>query len=93
MSTLAESIASAVGLVVVAATALVHGVELSFAVSGSACVIAAGFGLLAGAGHAVARSRGLRAVRVGPDTSLALPSVVAGLVVCLLLSRSGALAD
>jgi ABC-type tungstate transport system substrate-binding protein len=74
-------------------TALVHAVEFSFAVGGSACVIAASFGLLAGAGHAVARFRGLRAVLAGPEMLRALPSVGAGLAVGLLLSRSGPLAD
>jgi tungstate transport system permease protein len=91
MSTLAESIGSAVGLVAAADPGLIRTVGLSFAVSGSACFIAAGFGLLAGAWLAVARFRGRRAVLLGLDTLLALPSVVAGLAVYLLLSRSGPL--
>jgi tungstate transport system permease protein len=91
MNTLAEATASAVRLVATADAELVRTVALSFAVSGSACVIAAGFGLLAGAWLAVAGFRGLRLVLLCLDTLLALPSVVAGLVVYLLLSRSGPL--
>ncbi len=66
-------------------------VRLSIAVSLSACLIAAGFGLAAGAGLAVARFPGRRAVLALLNTLLALPSVVVGLVVYLLLSRSGPL--
>ncbi len=91
MSTLADAIASAAHLVVAADAGLVRTVALSFAVSGSACCIAAGFGLLAGSWLAVARFTGLRAVLLVLDTLLALPSVVAGLGVYLLLSRSGPL--
>jgi ABC-type tungstate transport system substrate-binding protein len=91
MSTVSEAIASAALLVAAADPELVRTVALSFAVSGSACGLAAGFGLLAGSWLAVARFRGLRAVLLGLDTLLALPSVVAGLAVYLLLSRSGPL--
>jgi tungstate transport system permease protein len=66
-------------------------VALSFAVSGTACFCAAGLGLLGGAWLAVARFRGRRIALLGLDTLLALPSVVAGLAVYLLLSRSGPL--
>ena len=91
MSTLTESIASAAGLLANADAALVRTVMLSFAVSGTACFCAAWLGLPAGAGLAGARFRGKRFVLLGLDTMLALPSVVAGLAVYLLLSRSGPL--
>ena len=63
----------------------------SLAVSASACVIACGAGLLLGAWLGVARFRGRAAVLALLNTALALPSVVVGLVVYLLLSRSGPL--
>ena len=49
------------------------------------------FGLAAGAWLAVARFPGQRVVLLVLDTLLALPSVVVGLAVYLLLSRSGPL--
>jgi len=51
----------------------------------------AGFGLVGGAWLAVARFPGHRLVVIVLNTLLALPSVVVGLVVYLLLSRSGPL--
>ncbi len=89
MSAVAESIATAARLVVDADPALVRIVALSFAVSGAACLIAAGVGLVAGAWLAAARFAGQRLVLVALDTLLALPAVVVGLVVYLGLSRSG----
>ena len=91
MSAVAESIATAVRLVAGADPELVRIVALSFAVSGSACLIAASVGLLAGAWLAVARFPGRRVILLGLDTLLALPSVVVGLLVYLGLSRSGPL--
>ncbi|MCV2354243.1 ABC transporter permease [Paucibacter sp. B2R-40] len=70
---------------------LMHTLRLSLLVSGSACLIAAGFGLAAGAWVAVARFPGHRILQGFLATLLALPSVVVGLVVYLLLSRSGPL--
>ncbi|HEY5718887.1 MAG TPA: ABC transporter permease [Gammaproteobacteria bacterium] len=66
-------------------------VWLSLAVSASACAIAAVFGLAAGAWLAVARFRGRSVLVAALNTLLALPSVVVGLVVYLMLSRSGPL--
>ena len=66
-------------------------VALSLGVSASACALAAGFGMAAGAWLAVARFPGHRAIVAALNTLLALPSVVVGLVVYLLLSRSGPL--
>jgi ABC-type tungstate transport system substrate-binding protein len=66
-------------------------VSLSLGVSGTACLIAAGVGMTAGAWLAVARFPGQRALVAALNTLLALPSVVVGLVVYLLLSRAGPL--
>ena len=66
-------------------------VSLSLAVSGVSCLVAAAFGMAAGAWLAVARFPGQRALVAALNTLLALPSVVVGLVVYLLLSRAGPL--
>ncbi|QDL36990.1 ABC transporter permease [Rhodoferax sediminis] len=66
-------------------------VSRSLAVSGSACVLASGLGLLLGAWLGVARFAGRGAILTVLNTLLALPSVVVGLAVYLLLSRSGPL--
>jgi ABC-type tungstate transport system substrate-binding protein len=66
-------------------------VTLSLGVSSTACLLAAGIGMAAGAWLAVARFPGQRAVVAALNTLLALPSVVVGLVVYLLLSRAGPL--
>ena len=66
-------------------------VSRSLAVSGSACVLASGLGLLLGAWLGVARFSGRGAILTVLNTLLALPSVVVGLAVYLLLSRSGPL--
>ncbi len=91
MSALGESFATSLRLIVHADPELVRTVALSLAVSGSACLCAAAIGLAAGAWLAVARFPGQRAALLALDTLLALPSVVVGLVVYLLLSRSGPL--
>lgn len=66
-------------------------VALSLQVSGTATVVGAAVGLIGGAWLAVARFPGHRAVVAMLNTLLALPSVVVGLVVYLMLSRSGPL--
>ncbi|MGZ8260231.1 MAG: ABC transporter permease [Caldimonas sp.] len=91
MGAASETFATAFRLIVHADPALVRTVALSLAVSGSACLCAAAFGLVAGAWLAVARFAGQRALLLALNTLLALPSVVVGLVVYLLLSRSGPL--
>ena len=63
----------------------------SLAVSAAACVLACGVGLLAGAWLGVARFTGRPFLLAILNTLLALPSVVVGLLVYLLLSRSGPL--
>jgi tungstate transport system permease protein len=91
MSAVPETFATAFRLIVHADPALVRTVALSLTVSGTACLFAAAFGLAAGAWLAVVRFSGQRAVLLVLDTLLALPSVVVGLAVYLLLSRSGPL--
>ncbi|MEP7058504.1 MAG: ABC transporter permease [Caldimonas sp.] len=91
MNEFAQSIRGAIELIVHADAVLVRTVALSLAVSGTACLWAAAFGLVGGAWLAVARFPGLRAALLLLNTLLALPSVVAGLAVYLLLSRSGPL--
>jgi tungstate transport system permease protein len=63
----------------------------SLSVSALACVIACMAGLVIGAWLGVARFNGRGAVLAFLNTFLAVPSVVVGLVVYLLLSRSGPL--
>ena len=91
MSAVGEAASLALDLIVHADAALVRTVALSFAVSGAACLCAAWLGLAGGAWVAAARFPGQRAVLLVLDTLLALPSVVVGLAVYLLLSRSGPL--
>lgn len=91
MNTFAESAATALRLILGADPLLLSIVGRSLAVSASACAIACGAGLLLGAWLGVARFAGRGAVLTVLNTALALPSVVVGLVVYLLLSRSGPL--
>jgi tungstate transport system permease protein len=93
MAAFGESLHTAVQLVVGLDAALAQVVSLSLAVSAGACMLAAGFGLAGGAWLAVARFPGQRALVTLLNTLLALPSVVVGLVVYLLLSRSGPLGE
>ena len=91
MNTIAQSIAAALELVVAFDPALLSIVGRSLAVSAIACAIACVCGLLAGAWLGVARFRGRAVLLLVSNTLLALPSVVVGLLVYLLLSRSGPL--
>ncbi len=93
MSTLQESLATAVGLVLQAEPRLLQTVVLSLQVSGSASLAGSIIGLALGAWLAVSRFRGQRAVVGLLNTLLAMPSVVVGLLVYLLLSRQGPLGD
>lgn len=63
----------------------------SLAVSALACVLACSAGLLLGSWLGVARFKGRGAVLTLVNTLLALPAVVVGLLVYVLLSRSGPL--
>ena len=91
MNPFLDSAVRAVQLVAGDDPQLVHIVGLSLSVSGLACLIATAFGLLIGAAVAVWRFPGRSVVLVLLNTLLALPSVVVGLVVYLLLSRAGPL--
>ncbi|MCV2357760.1 ABC transporter permease [Paucibacter sp. TC2R-5] len=91
MSAFSESLSAAALLLQQADPVLMQTMRLSVLVSGSACLIAALFGLAAGAWVATARFPGHRALQIALSTLLALPSVLVGLVVYLLLSRSGPL--
>jgi ABC-type tungstate transport system substrate-binding protein len=86
-----DSLALALQLLMNADAELLRVVGLSLRVSGTACLIGAAFGLLLGAGLAVARFPGQALLVWLLNTLLALPSVVVGLVVYLLLSRAGPL--
>ena len=91
MGDFAESIRTALAMIARADAGLLDIVALSLVVSGLACLCAAGFGLVGGAWLAVARFPGHRLLVLAVNTLLALPSVVVGLVVYLMLSRSGPL--
>jgi ABC-type tungstate transport system substrate-binding protein len=86
-----ESLRLALQLLLDADPRLRQIVALSLQVSGTACLLGAGFGLALGAALAVVRFPGQRAVVALLNTLLALPSVLVGLLVYLLLSRSGPL--
>lgn len=91
MNTFAESVSTALALIVSGDAGLWSIVLRSLSVSATACLLACGLGLLLGAGLAVSRFPGCPVVLTLLNTSLAVPSVVVGLVIYLLLSRSGPL--
>ena len=91
MQSIADSLLIAIALIAQFDAELLRIVALSLQVSATACLIGAGGGLLLGAWLAVARFPGHAALVWAINTLLALPSVVVGLIVYLLLSRSGPL--
>ncbi|MES1265195.1 MAG: ABC transporter permease, partial [Variovorax sp.] len=91
MNTFADSAVAAARLLVSGDPVLMAIVGRSLAVSATACALACGFGLLLGAWIAVSRFQGRGLLLTLLNTLLALPSVVVGLVIYLLLSRSGPL--
>jgi tungstate transport system permease protein len=91
MNTFLDSVGTALQLVGSGDPLLWSVVLRSLSVSATACLIACGLGLLAGAWLATVRFTGRGAVLALLNTFLAVPSVVVGLVVYLLLSRSGPL--
>ena len=91
MSTLSESAGTALQLTISFDPVLWTIVGRSLSVSATACLLACGLGLVLGAWLGVARFAGRGAVLAVLNTLLAVPSVVVGLVVYLLLSRSGPL--
>jgi len=93
MSTVTESLRLALALIAGADDALIQIVGLSLKVSASACAMGAVLGLLLGAWLAVARFPGHGALVWLVNTLLALPAVVVGLAVYLMLSRAGPLGE
>lgn len=91
VNTFADSVRAALHLVTSFDPALWTIVGRSLGVSASACLIGCGVGLLVGAWLGVSGFPGRHMVLTVLNTLLALPSVVVGLVVYLLLSRSGPL--
>jgi tungstate transport system permease protein len=91
MSSFAQSAATALQLVITPDPGLWTIVGRSLAVSGLACLLACAAGLVAGAWLGVARFATRAMVLTLLNTLLAVPSVVVGLVVYLLLSRTGPL--
>jgi tungstate transport system permease protein len=91
MPPLLESLSAAFGLMASLDPQLISVVLRSLAVSGLACLLACALGLPLGAWLAVIRFPGRGGVLLILNTLLALPSVLVGLVVYLLLSRSGPL--
>ena len=91
VNTISDSAKAALELLWGLDPALLSILARSLAVSALACLLACSIGLLLGAWLAVARFAGRGAVLVLLNTLLALPSVVVGLVVYVLLSRSGPL--
>ncbi len=91
MNTFAESFTTAFELVLSFDPTLLAIVGRSLWVSANACLLACTIGLLVGAWLGVARFKGQGVVLACLNTFLAVPSVVVGLVVYLLLSRSGPL--
>jgi len=91
MSTFSHSAATALQLITAFDPALWTIVGRSLLVSALACLLACGGGLALGAWLAVTRFHGRGACLTLLNTLLAVPSVVVGLVVYLLLSRSGPL--
>ncbi|HSX92738.1 MAG TPA: ABC transporter permease [Hydrogenophaga sp.] len=91
MNTFTDSVSTAIGLVLSGDADLWSIVWRSLAVSVTATCIAYALGLWLGAWLAAARFAGRGAVLTLLNTALAVPAVVVGLVVYLLLSRSGPL--
>ncbi|MFM2067372.1 MAG: hypothetical protein RLZZ584_2281 [Pseudomonadota bacterium] len=91
MSTVADSLTLAVALLTQRDADVLRVLALSLQVSGTACLVGALAGVWLGAWLAVARFPGHGVAVWLLNTLLALPSVVVGLLVYLLLSRAGPL--
>ena len=91
MTTFTESASTALQLIISMDAELLTIVGRSLAVSATACALACSLGLVLGAWLGVGRFAGRGAVLTLLNTFLAVPSVVVGLVVYLLLSRTGPL--
>ncbi|MDE2368172.1 MAG: ABC transporter permease [Burkholderiales bacterium] len=88
-----DSLGLAWSLIAHGDAAMWHVVLLSISVSGSACAIGAVLGLALGTALAVSTFPGQGVLVWALNTLLALPSVVAGLLIYLLLSRAGPLGN
>ena len=91
MTTFSDSAVTALNLITSLDPGLLTIVGRSLSVSASASAMACALGLLLGAWLGVARFAGRAAVLTLLNTFLAVPSVVVGLVIYLLLSRTGPL--
>jgi tungstate transport system permease protein len=91
VNTFSDSLSVAAGLLGHLDPKLIEIVALSLRVSLTATLLAACIGLPLGAALAVARFPGRQALTVVVNACMGLPPVVVGLVVYLLLSRSGPL--
>ena len=91
MDTFTDSARTALQLITSFDATLWSIVARSLAVSSTACLIGCAIGMAAGAWLGVARFRGRQVLLTVLNTTLALPSVLVGLLVYLLLSRSGPL--
>ena len=91
MTTLTDSLYTAAQLVALADPQLLDIASRSLAVSAIATFLACSVGLVIGAWLGVARFAGRELVLAILNTLLSLPSVVVGLLIYLLLSRSGPL--
>ena len=93
MQSIVDSVLLALQLITHGDADLWRIVALSLRVSATACLLGALAGLCLGAWLAATRFRGHRTAVWAVNTLLALPSVVVGLIVYLLLSRSGPLGE
>lgn len=91
MTSFTDSVFTALQLILSFDAGLLSIVGRSLLVSACACAIACGLGLILGARLGVARFAGRSVVLTLLNTFLAVPSVVVGLLVYLLLSRTGPL--
>lgn len=91
MASFSDSASTALHLILSGDSDLLAIVARSLAVSATACALACGLGLVLGSALGVIRFPGRGALLTLLNTLLAIPSVVVGLVVYLLLSRSGPL--
>jgi ABC-type tungstate transport system substrate-binding protein len=91
MNAFTESLDATMQLLGAADPRLLQAVTLSLQVSGTASLIGAAMGLFLGSFLAVTRFAGQAGVVAVLNTLLAMPSVVVGLCVYLLLSRAGPL--
>lgn len=91
MTTFTDSVLAALQLITSVDPELLTIVGRSLWVSATACALACSLGLVLGAWLGVARFAGRGVVLTLFNTFLAVPSVVVGLVVYLLLSRTGPL--